>query len=41
VSADNPAMLAPLLLLLALTNDPELLAELAELLEAWQPEAEA
>lgn len=34
-------MLAPLLFLLALTNDPRLLAELAELLEEWEPEAEA
>jgi hypothetical protein len=34
-------MLAPLLLLLALTNDPDLLADLAELLESWQPEAQA
>lgn len=40
-SADSPAMLAPMLFLLALTNDPQLLAELAELLEEWQPEAEA
>jgi hypothetical protein len=34
-------MLAPLLFLLSLTNDPRLLEELAELLELWEAEAEA
>lgn len=34
-------MLAPLLLLLALTHDPALLDELAELLMEWEAEAEA
>lgn len=34
-------MLAPMLLLLALTHDPQLLAELAELLEYFEPEASA
>jgi hypothetical protein len=30
-----------MLFLLALTNDPDLLAELAELLEVWRAEVEA
>jgi hypothetical protein len=34
-------MIAPLLFLLALTEDPALLDELAELLEEWKAEAEA
>lgn len=34
-------MLAPMLLLLALTLDPDLLEELAEIIEEWPPEAEA
>lgn len=39
--ADNKCMLAPMLLLLALTGDPRLLDDLAEFLAYYAPIAQA